>query len=315
MKRILHIATPLLATLPFLTLSVACGGGGGGGDEAVVAASSTQVAQAVLVASAAITSATGAAATSTGSVTTSSVASASVHGAAMAMGPGTFDLPTTDCGTSGTMAMHAQWTDLNETTSCVDGLVATLDFAQCADAAAEPLDGTLGMTVGGSSCNPTAITMDFSGVTVTVPDGTLSGDFTLGMSGMAFAGDPANLDITAATLTLNGRMEMAGSGFGTLDMGMDHLVVHFDDATSTGDLNGTLTVHCNGQAFPMILATDTNGLTYDADGNTVGGHMTVTAEGTPHQVTFNADGSLDVTPAGGTPVHFAEPAATEFCAL
>ena len=283
MQRTPHTTLCRLAALPLLALPLACGGGGGGSSETTVAASSTQVGQAVLVASAAITSATGAAATSTGSVTTSSVASASVHGAAMAMGPGTFDLPTTDCGTSGTMAMHAQWTDLNETTSCVDGLVATLDFAQCADAAAEPLDGTLGMTVGGSSCNPTAITMDFSGVTVTVPDGTLSGDFTMGMGNMTFAGDPTEFDITEATLTFDGRMEMVGSGFGTLDMGMDHLVVHFDDATSTGDLNGTLTVHCNGQAFPMILATDTNGLTYDADGNTVGGHMTVTAEGTPHQ--------------------------------
>ncbi|NCP95656.1 MAG: hypothetical protein GW824_03300, partial [Deltaproteobacteria bacterium] len=78
---------------------------------------------------------------------------------------------------------------------------------------------------------------------------------------MTFAGDPTEFAITEATLTFDGRMEMVGSGFGTLDMGMDHLVVHFDDATSTGDLNGTLTVHCNGQAFPMILATDTNGLT------------------------------------------------------
>jgi len=47
----------------------------------------------------------------------------------------------------------------------------------------------------------------------------------------------------------------------------------------------------------------------------VGGHMTVTAEGTAHQVTFNADGSIDVTPAAGEPVHLAVPAAGDFCAL
>ncbi|OIP66797.1 MAG: hypothetical protein AUK30_01640 [Nitrospirae bacterium CG2_30_70_394] len=239
------------------------------------------------------------------------------HFTGMGPGMGSIDLDPTSCDgvDSGTLATHMQWSDLDPATLCVEGLDAILTFNNCAPAAGQSMHGQMGMAISGSNCDPTAITMDFSGVTVTVPDGTLSGDFTLGMSGMAFAGDPANLDITAATLTLNGRMEMAWSGFGTLDMGMDHLIVHFDDATSTGDLNGTLTVHCNGQAFPMILATDTNGLTYDADGNTVGGHMTVTAEGTPHQVTFNADGSLDVTPAGGTPVHFAEPAATEFCAL
>ncbi|NCP95654.1 MAG: hypothetical protein AUK30_01635 [Nitrospirae bacterium CG2_30_70_394] len=88
MKRILHIATPLLATLPFLTLSVACGGGGGGGDEAVVAASSTQVAQAVLVAVPTIDAAVTATGVGTGLVTTASVDSSPVEAAAMGMDMG-----------------------------------------------------------------------------------------------------------------------------------------------------------------------------------------------------------------------------------
>jgi len=122
-------------------------------------------------------------------------------------------------------------------------------------------------------------------------------------------------DINGATLTFDGRMQMGGAGFGTVSMDMDRLAYHFDDATHTADVNGTLAVHCNHQAFPMTMVTDANGLTLDADGNVVAGHMTVTAEGTTHTVTFNADGSIDVTPTGGEPVHLVEPAASDFCDL
>jgi hypothetical protein len=133
------------------------------------------------------------------------------------------------------------------------------------------------------------------------------------MTGMTFAGDSADFDITAATITFDGRMQMASTGFGTVDMDMDRFAFHEDDATA--DLNGTLTVRCNDQAFPMTFTTDPNGLTLDAAGDVVAGHMTVTSEGTTHQVTFNADESIDVTSAGGDPVNLTESVGKDFCAL
>jgi len=328
MKRILHITPRLLATLPLLGLAMACGGGGGGGDT-TVAASSTQVGQAVLVASAAIDGATAATDTAAGVVGTSSVASASVGAAAMDMGgvmgaghftgmgpgKGSLDLEPVTCGESGTVGAHMQWSGLDTATLCADGLTANLDLSQCAPTADQSMTGMMRMDFAGNSCDPTTITMDFSGATVTIPDGTLSGNFTMAMTGMMFVGDPTALDISGATVTFDGPMHMAGSGFGTIDMDMDHLAFHYDDAAHTGDLNGTLTVHCNGEAFPMTMATDADGLSLDADGNVVAGHMTVTSQGTTHQVTFNADGSIDVTPAAGEPVHLAAPAAGDFCAL
>ena len=57
------------------------------------------------------------------------------------------------------------------------------------------------------------------------------------------------------------------------------------------------------------------GLALDAEGNVVAGHMTVTSGGTTHTVVFQSDGSLDVTPAGGEPIHLTEPAANDFCNL
>jgi len=389
MKPMSHVLTTL-ATVPFLTLTVACGGGGGGsggGGDTTAAASSAQVAQAVLVAAAAIQAAGTAIDTGTGAVIGSSLSASSVAAAAMGMGgtmpsaddqpmdmggampsggdhstdmggtmpsgddhstdmdgampladdhltdmggtmplahdrfagmsggPGEIDIDVTSCGDSGSVDTHMHWMDLNPDTLCVDGLDATLTLDECAWAAGQSMTGTMGMAFTGTSCNPTAIAMDFSGATVTIPDGTLSGDFTMAMTGMMFVGDPTALDISRATVTFDGPMQMAGAGFGTLDMDMDHLAFHFDDATGTGDLNGTLTVRCNGEAFPMAMATDAGGLTLDADGNVVGGHMTVTSHGTAHQVTFNADGSVDVTPAAGEPVHLAAPAAGDFCAL
>jgi len=129
-----------------------------------------------------------------------------------------------------------------------------------------------------------------------------------------FSGDPTNLDITEATMTLNGTMQMVDpTTFGTVDMEMDGLAFHFDDAANTGDLNGDLTVRCSGRVFPMTMTTAAGGLTLDGDGNVIGGQMTVTAEGTAHQVTFNADGSLDITPTGGTTVHLDGPASQDFC--
>ncbi len=320
-------ATLLLRALPaaaLLALPLACGGGGGGGGATTAAASSAQVAQAVLVATASINGVSAASDTSTGGVTTSSVAATSVRAAAMGdgmmgssgtmdMGRGSFSLHDTSCGETGTVDMDASWSASDSTTGCVDGLKATLDFNQCADTADQSMHGTMGMTIAGTTCDPTAIDMDFSGVTVTTPDGTLSGDFTVGMGNMTFNGDPADFDITAATMTLNGRMQMAGSGFPTVDMEMDHLAFHFDDTTNTGDINGTLTVRCSGQAYPMTMATEPGGLTLDGDGNVVSGQMTVTAEGTAHQVTFSSDGSVDVTPAGGTTVHLDGPVSQDFC--
>jgi len=182
------------------------------------------------------------------------------------------------------------------------------------------MHGTMGMTFTGTTCNPTAIQMTFpTGTTVTTPTGTLTfptGSFTMGMGINAFNGAPSNLDITDATMTLDGPMQMADdSSFGTVDMTMDGLAFHFDDTHNTGDLNGALTVRCNGKAFPMTMATDAGGLTLDADGNVIGGQMTVTNEGTAHQVTFNDDGSIDVTPTGGTTVHLDGPTSQDFCDL
>jgi len=314
-------------------LSLACGGGGGGGGDTTVAASSTQVAQAVLVAAAAIDAAGTAIDTGTGAVTGSSLPASSVAAAAMGMGgvmpsahqhfagmgggAGQLDLDPTSCdgSGSGTVAAHMQWMDLNPDTLCVDGLDATLTLDNCTAATGQTMHGQMGMLFTGSTCDPQQLAMDFSGVTVGTPTGTLSGDFMMTMTGLMFTGDPAELDISEATATLDGHMQMVGTGFGTVDMDMDHLAFHFDDAASTGDINGTLTVRCDGQAFPMEMATNANGLTLDADGNVVGGHMTVTSQGAAHQVTFNADGSVDVTPAAGEPVHLAAPAAGDFCTL
>jgi len=330
MKPIFHILT-VLAAVSFLTLSVACGGGGGGGGDATVAASSTQVAQAVLVMGTAIDATGTAIDTGTGVVTGASLPGSSVEAAAMGMGgvtpavhghfggmgggPGQLDLTDMTCDQSGTFDTQMQWTDLDPQTLCVDALAATLDLNDCAWIAGRTMHGQMGMTFTGSTCQPGQIAMDFSGVTVDTPAGTLSGNFMMTMTGLMFTGDPAELDITEATATLDGRMQMTGTGFGTVDMNMDGLAFHFDDAASTGDINGTLTVRCDGQVFPMEMATNANGLTLDADGNIVGGHMTVTSQATAHQVTFNADGSVDVTPAAGEPVHLAAPAAGDFCAL
>jgi len=238
-------------------------------------------------------------------------------GTTMDMGRGSFTLNDTSCGATGTMDMQASWTAADSATGCVDGLSATLGFNQCADTAGEPIDGTMGMAISGSTCDhPTAIDMDFSKITVTTPDGTVSGSFTMGMTGMTFVGDPTNLDITEATMTLDGSMQMVdATSFGTVDMTMDNLAFHFDDTHNTGDLNGALTVRCNGQAFPMTMATDPDGLTLDGDGNVTGGHMTVTSEGTANQVAFNSDGSVDVTPTGGTTVHLDGPTSQDFCDL
>jgi len=214
-----------------------------------------------------------------------------------------------------------KWTDLqadttDPTTLCAENLDATLHFDNCAPTTDVSMHGAMGMSFTGTTCDPTAIDMDFSGVTVTTPDGTVSGDFTLSMGDMMFVGDPTNLDISEATVTLDGAMRMADdTTFGTVDMTMDNLAFHFDDTANTGDLNGALTVRCNGQAFPMTMATDPDGLTLDGDGNVTGGQMTVTAEGTAHQVTFNSDGSIDVTPTGGTTVHLDGPTSQDFCDL
>jgi len=240
------------------------------------------------------------------------------HFADFGPGKGSLDLDPTTCdgADSGTVATHMQWNDLDTTTGCIDGLDTTMDFNQCAPTADQSMHGSMGMSIAGSTCDPTAIDMDFSGVTVTTPDGTVSGDFTLSMGDMMFAGDPANLDISEATMTLGGTMRMADdTTFGTVDMTMDNLAFHSDDTTNTGDLNGALTVRCNGQAFPMTMTTDPGSLTLDADGNVIGGHMTVTSEGTAHQVTFNGDGSIDVTPTGGTTVHLDAPVSQDFCDL
>ncbi len=318
-----------LRTLPaaaLLALPLACGGGGGGSSTTTTTASAEQVGQAVLVVAASLNGVIAASDTSTGGVTTSSVTPSSIRTAAMGggmmgsstmgMGPGTFDLNGTSCGAAGTMDMHATWSDADATTGCVDSLKATLDFNQCADTAAEPLSGTMGMTITGTTCDPTAIDMDFSGMSITTPDGTLTGDFTLVMMDMMLAGDPTNLDITEATMTLDGTMQMIdATTFGTVDMTMDNLAFHFDDTAGTGDLNGTLTVRCDGRTYPMTMATDPDGLTLDADGNVTGGQMSVTAEGTTHQVTFNTDGSVDVTPTGGTQVHLDGPVAKDFCEI
>ena len=332
MKAFAHLGWTILAAA-LLALPLACGGGGGGDGDTTVAASSTQVAQALLVTAAAIDATGTAIDTGTGAVTGSSLPASGVAAAAMGMGgvtpsmhghfagmdSGSGDLvldPTSCDGVdSGTVATHMRWSDLDPATLCVDDLNATLDLDDCTPATGQSMDGQMGMTFTGSTCNPSAIAMDFSDVVVTVPDGTLSGDFTMAMTGMMFAGDPAELDLSAATFTFDGRMQMEDSGFGTVDMDMDGLAFHFDDATATGDLNGTLTVRCNGQAFPMTMATDAPGLTLDADGNVVGGHMTVTSQGTTHAVTFNSDGSIGVTAAGGDPVDLAEPKGEDFCAL
>jgi hypothetical protein len=334
MKAFAHLVWTILAAA-LLALPLACGGGGGGDGDTTVAASSTQVGQAVLVAAAAIDATGTAIDTGTGAVTGSSLPASGVAAAAMGMGgvtpsmhghfadmgggSGDLDLVPTDCDgvDSGTVATHMRWANLNPETLCVDGLTSTFTLDDCTPATGQSMDGQMGMTFTGSTCGPSAIGMDFSGITVTAPDGTLSGNFTMTMTGMMFAGDPAELDITAATFTFDRRMQMAGTGFGTVDMDMDGLAFHFNDATATGDLNGTLTVRCNGQAFPMTMATDANGLTLDADGNVVAGHMIVTSEGTTHTVTFNRDGSIDVA-AGGERVHLADladPEAGDFCAL
>jgi hypothetical protein len=313
-----------------LALPLACGGGGGGGDsETTVAASSTQVGQAVLVAGAAIEAATLANDTASGVVGTASVAPASVNASAMDMGGmfgagdfsgigpgmGSFDLEPVACDGSGTVAAHMQWADLHTDTMCIDGLMSTLTLDNCVPMTGQLMDGQMGLSFIGSTCEPTAIGMTFSGATVTVPEGTLSGNFTMDITGMMFAGDPATGDITGATVTFDGRMHMAGSGFGSVTMDMDQLAYHFSDPTHTADVNGILTVHCNDQAFPMAMVTDANGLTLDAEGNLVGGHMTVTSEGTTHTVEFNPDGSIDVTPEGGTMVHLTAPEPMEFCDL
>ena len=192
-------------------------------------------------------------------VGTASVAPASVNASAMNMGGmmgsgsftgvgpgmGSLDVPAVGCDESGTVSAHMQWTDLDPETLCVDGLSSTLSLSHCGPAAGQSLQGQMGMAVTDSTCDPTAIGMDFSGATVTVPEGTLSGDFTMNMTGMMFAGDPTAFDINGATLTFDGRMQMAGAGFGTVSMDMDRLAYHFDDATHTADVNGSLTVHCN----------------------------------------------------------------------
>lgn len=323
----------LLRTLPataLLALPLACGGGGGGGDT-TTAASTTQVGQAVLVATATIDAAGAASDTGAGAVTASSVApvqatamgmggvtpSAHSHFAGMSGGSGQLNLDPATCdgADSGTVATQMQWTDLDPETLCVDDLAATLTLDNCAPTPDQSMHGMMGMSIAGSTCDPTAIDMNFSEMSVTTPDGTVSGDFTVSMGDMMFAGDPANLDITGATVTLDGPMQMAGATFDTVDMEMDRLAFHFDDTNRTGDLNGALTVRCNGQAFPMTFATDANGLTLDADGNVTGGQMTVTAEGTAHQVAFNSDGSVDVTPTDGTTVHLDGPVSQDFCGL
>lgn len=334
MKSFAHLGWTIPAAA-LLALPLACGGGGGGGGETTVAASSTQVGQAVLVAAAAIGATGTARDTGTGAVTGSSLSDSSVAAAAMGMGGvtpsahghfsgmesgmGSLDLAAASCdgSGSGTVATHMEWADLDPATLCVDGLNATFSLDNCTVAPGETVHGEMGMSFTGSTCEPTAMAMDFSDVTVTVPDGTLSGDFTMTMTDMMFAGDPAELNLSAATATLDGRMQMVGTGFGTVAMDMDSFAFHFDDATATatGDINGTMTVRCNDQAFPMTIATDTNGLTLDVDGDVVGGHMRVTAGGTAHTVTFNSDGSLDVTPSGGQPVHRTGPATTDFCDL
>jgi len=331
MKLFARVGWTIPATA-LLALPLACGGGGGGGDgETTVAASSTQVGQAVLVAAAAIDAAGAAVETGTGAVTGSSLSSPSVEAAAMGMGgvmpsahehfsgmgsgPGNLDLNGVSCSDAGTVDTHMQWMDLNPDTLCVDGLDASFTLDDCTVDTGQTMHGQMGMTFAGSTCDPAQIGMDFSGVTMDTPEGVLSGDFTMLLTGMMFAGDPAELDIRAVTATLNGRMQMVGTGFGTVDMDMDHLAFHFDDATATGDLNGTMTVHCNDQAFPMTMATDAGGLTLGDNGDIVAGHMTVTSAGTSHTVTFHSDGSIDVTPTGGEPVHLAAPAANDFCNL
>jgi hypothetical protein len=307
-----------------LALPLACGGGGGGDGETTVAASSTQVGQAVLVAASAIDAADAAIDTGGSAVASSSVHSSAMGGgmlsgsasfAGMGMGPGHLDVGASSCDGSGTVATHMEWSDLNPDTLCVGGLDATFTLDDCASDAGDTMHGQMGMTFTGSTCDPQQIGMDFSGVTVDTPEGMLSGDFAMTMSGMMFAGDPTAFDINGATITFDGRMQMAGAGFGTVSMDMDQLAYRFDDATHTADVNGTLTVHCNDQAFPMTMVTDASGLTLDADGNVVAGHMMVTTDGTSHTVTFNGDGSIDVTPTGGAPVHMTEPAASDFCDL
>lgn len=317
-----------------LSLPLACGGGGGGGGgdgETTVAASSTQVGQAVLVAMSAIDATGTAIETGTGAVSGSSLSSSSVEAAAMGMrdvmpsahehfrgmgsGPGQLDLTDAGCRDAGFVDTHMEWMDLDPDTLCVDDLDATFMLDDCTVAAGQTMHGQMGMTFTGATCDPERIAMDFSAVTVDTPDGTLSGAFTMILTGMMVAGDPAELDISGAVATLDGRMQMVGSGLGAVTMDMDHLAFHFDDATATGDLNGTLTVHCSDQAFPMSMATDANGLALDAEGNVVAGHMTVTSGGTTHTVVFQSAGSIDVAPAGEEPIHLTEPAANDFCNL
>jgi len=314
----------LLPALGVAVVTMACGGGGGGDGEETVAASSTQVAQALLVFGASLEAAFTAVEAGSDVVFTSSVR-ASAMGAgmmgggaavtAMGIGPGHLDLDPKSCEGSGSADALMEWADADPDTECLEGLTIALDFAQCAPTPTQTMDGRMEMSFTGSTCDPSSVAMDFSDVAVTIPEGTVSGDFTMTMTGMTFAGDPADFDITAATITFDGRMQMekVGSDFGTVDMDMDRFAFHEDDAT--GDLNGTLTVRCSGRAFPMTFTTDPNGLTLDAAGDVVGGQVIVTSEGTTHQVTFNADESIDVTSAGGAPVHLAEPVAEDFCAL
>jgi hypothetical protein len=296
----------LLPALGVAVVALACGGGGGGDGEETVAASSTQVAQALLVFGASLDAAFTAVEAGSDVVFTSSV---------RASAAGRLDLDPKSCEGSGSADALMEWADADPDTECLEWLTIALDFTQCAPTPTQTMDGRMEMSFTGSTCEPSSVAMDFSDVAVTIPEGTVSGDFTMTTTGMTFAGDPADFDVTAATFTFDGRMQMAGSGFGTVDMDMDGLAFHFDDATATGDLNGTLTVRCNGQAFPMTMATDAPGLTLDADGNVVGGHMTVTSQGTTHAVTFNSDGSIGVTAAGGDPVDLAEPKGEDFCAL
>lgn len=312
------------SVLGVAVLALACGGGGGGGGEETVAASSAQVGQALTVFDASVNGAFTAFDAGTSAAFTSSVRASAMAGAmttsgaavvAMGMGPGHLDLDPASCDGSGSVATHMQWTDFDPDTECFDGMSLTLDFAQCKPATDQSLHGQMAMSFGGSTCDPTSVAVDFSDVAMTVPEGTVSGDFTMAMTGMAFVGDPVDFNVSAGTMTFDGRMKMVGSGFGTMDMDMDRVAFHFDDATASGDLNGTLTVRCGGKAFPMTFTTEAGALTVDAEGGVIGGHMTVTSHGTTHHVTFNSDDSIDITSSDGEPVHATVPVAADFCTL
>jgi hypothetical protein len=125
----------------------------------------------------------------------------------------------------------------------------------------------------------------------------------------------ATSSVEAAAMGTGGVMPSAHEHFAGMGSGMGSLNLAAESCDGSG--SGTVATHMEWTDLnPDTLCVDGLDATFSLDDCTVAaGHMTVTSEGTNHTVTFNADGSIDVAPTGGEPVHLAGPAVTDFCDL